>query len=120
MAFSEDICRQFFHDLKAYNIRCFKNIERSDVHVENPELYKSCSSVITRYFIFQEKHPEISDTDMKMLYYKLKIDMIARYFSEYPAASPEDLRPFQIELQNYAKSVKAGDGNDEQLVSTAV
>lgn len=119
MTFTDDICRLFFHDLKSYNVRCFKNIEKSDLSIEDPEVYKSCSSVITRYFIFQEKHPEISETEMKMLYYKLKIDMIARYFSEYPAASYEDLRPFQIELQKYAKSVKAGEEN-EQLVPPAV
>lgn len=115
MTFTDDLSRLFFHDLKSYNIRCFKNIERADLSKQNPEVYKSCSSVITRYFIFQEKHPEVSEAEMKMLYYKLKIDMIARYFSEYPASSYEDLRPFQIELQKYAKSVKVGDDVESKM-----
>ena len=36
-----------------------------------------------------------------MLYYKLKIDMIARYFSNYPNSNVDELKPFQLELQNY-------------------
>lgn len=38
---------------------------------------------------------------MKMLYFKLRIDMVARFFSEYPAGNIEDLRPFQQELRRY-------------------
>lgn len=117
MQSNKDLTRLFFHDLKSYNVRCFKTIEKSNLSDENPEVYKSCSSVITRYFIFREKHPDISDTEMKMLYYKLKIDMIARYFSEYPAASFEDLRPFQIELQKYAKSVKVREEHEQSMAS---
>lgn len=91
----------FFHDLKQYNNTNFKTLETTDLTDENPVLYKSCSSVITRYFIFAERHPEISDTEMKMLYYKLNIDRIAKYFSEYPSSSIDDLIPFQSELRKY-------------------
>ena len=41
-----------------------------------------------------------------MLYYKLKIDIIARYFSEYPASSLSDLAPFQEELRRHDAKVK--------------
>ena len=97
----------FFSDLKQYNSTNFRTLAQVNVSDnDNSTLHKSFSSVVTRYFIFREKHPEIDENTMKMLYYKLKIDMVARYFSEYPAASPEDLRPFQIELQNYVRSSK--------------
>lgn len=97
----------FFNDLKQYNSTNFRTLSQVNVSDnDDSTLHKSFSSVVTRYFIFREKHPEIDENTMKMLYYKLKIDMVARYFSEYPAASSEDLRPFQIELQNYVRSIK--------------
>ena len=36
----------------------------------------------------------------------LKIDMIARYFSEYPASKIENLQPFQDELKRYVERNK--------------
>jgi len=64
---------------------------------------KSFSSAITRYFIFRENHPEITDVDNKILYYKLKLDQVAKYFSEYPESSTDNLIGFQVELKNYVK-----------------
>lgn len=103
---ASNLSKMFFHELKQYNSTNFRTIEKTDVGSDDSTLHKSCSSVVTRYFIFREKHPEISDAEMKMLYFQLKIDMIARYFSEYPAASVDDLRPFQTELRNYVKTNK--------------
>ena len=103
---ASNLSKMFFHELKQYNSTNFRTIEKTDIGSDDPTLHKSCSSVVTRYFIFREKHPEISDAEMKMLYFQLKIDMIARYFSEYPAASVDDLRPFQTELRNYVKTNK--------------
>lgn len=103
---SNDLIKLFFHDLKEYNNTNFKTIEKADLSKEDPKLFKSCSSVVTRYFIFQERHPEISEIDMKMLYFRLRIDMIARYFSEYPASNIDDLKPFQRELQLYIEDEK--------------
>lgn len=109
MLSSTELAHLFFHDLKKYNNTNFRTIESANLAEDDPVMHKSCSSVVTRYFIFAERHPEVSDVDMKMLYYKLNIDRIARYFSEYPSASIEDLRPFQIELQRYAKSKRGED-----------
>lgn len=91
----------FFKELKQYNSTNFKTLLNADLNVDSAEIHKSCSSVVTRYFIFSEKHPELSQSDLKMLYFQLRIDMIARYFSEYPAASLSDLKPFQDELKRY-------------------
>lgn len=105
---TSDLIKLFFKELKQYNATNFKTLANADMHEDDAILYKSCSSVVTRYFIFREKHPEISESDMRLLYYKLRIDMIARYFSEYPAASYEDLIPFQQELKRYVKSLNEG------------
>lgn len=96
----------FFKDLKKYNKTNFKTIERADLSKNDPVVHKSLSSVVTRFFLFMERHPEISESDMRILYFKLKIDMIAKYFSEYPVSSYEDLRPFQQELIKYAKILR--------------
>lgn len=103
MACNQELCDLFFHDLKQYNSTNFKTISRIDLTTIEPTVLKSCSSVVTRFFIFQEKHPEVSEADMKMLYFKLRIDMVARFFSEYPAGNIEDLKPFQQELCRYVE-----------------
>ena len=36
-----------------------------------------------------------------MLYYKLKIDMVALFFSSYPDVDIQLLIPFQLELKRY-------------------
>ena len=110
-----DLINLFFKELKQYNATNFRTIANADASIEDAVLYKSCSSVVTRYFIFCEKHPEISESDLQILYYKLRIDMIARYFSEYPAASYEDLIPFQQELKRYVKSLHGEVDEDDAI-----
>lgn len=95
----------FFTDLKKYNITNFNHLLNANLatHTYDPVALKSFSSVITRFFIFKEKHPEISDDEGQLLYYKLKLDMISRYFSQLPDGSPEDLVAFQKELKEFIK-----------------
>ena len=95
----------FFYDLKKYNSSNFKTLEKADLTKDgdSPIVRKSFSSVITRYFIFREKHPEITDEENKILYFKLKLDLVAKYFSEYPETSTDNLVAFQIELRNYVR-----------------
>ena len=101
-----ELINLFFHDLKSYNTTNFRSIESADVSKDDPVTLKSFSSVITRYFIFCEKHSELSESEKKLLYFQLKLDMIARYFSNYPDNHYEDLQAFQSELVNYAQNVR--------------
>lgn len=103
-----ELTQIFFGDLKKYNSTNFKTIEKADLSQDNPTNHKAFSSVITRYFIFSERHPEVSDVEKRILYFKLKIDMIARYFSEYPDTNLDLLKAFQLELQQYVKDTKGG------------
>ena len=103
MISSKELTQTFFHDLKQYNSTNFRTILKADLSKEDATVHKAFSSVVTRYFIFSERHPEVTDTDKRILYFKLKIDMIARYFSNYPDVSLDELKPFQLELQNYVK-----------------
>lgn len=100
-----ELINLFFSELKKFNSSNFKTLERADLTIDgdDPIVRKSFSSVITRYFIFREKHPEITDVDNKILYYKLKLDQVAKYFSEYPETSTDNLIGFQVELKNYVK-----------------
>lgn len=99
---------QFFADLKKYNITNFKTIEKYDIQ-DDPIIYKSFSSVITRFFIFAEHHEELSLSDVRMIYYQLKIDLIANYFSTYPNTDFTGLESFQNELRAYVNRTKKGD-----------
>ena len=113
MLSSLELTQTFFRDLKSYNSSNFRTIARADLSHDDATVHKAFSSVVTRYFIFAERHPEISDEDKRILYFKLKIDMIARYFSEYPDVNIDLLKAFQLELQQYVKESKGGNTLDE-------
>lgn len=100
-----ELINLFFSELKRYNSSNFKTLEKANLAEDgdSPMVRKSFSSAITRYFIFRENHPEITDVDNKILYYKLKLDQVAKYFSEYPESSTDNLIGFQVELKNYVK-----------------
>lgn len=106
MKTSKELTELFMRDLKSYNSSNFRSILKADLTKQDASVHKAFSSVVTRYFIFKEKHPEISETENKILYFKLKLDLIAKYFSEYPDTSTDNLVAFQIELRNYAKEVE--------------
>lgn len=103
MLSSKQLTDSFFFDLKRYNNRNFKEIERADLTKQDAAVHKAFSSVVTRYFIFKEKHPEISETEHKILYFKLKLDLIATYFSEFPDTTTDNLVAFQLELKKWSK-----------------
>lgn len=119
MLSSLELTRLFFHDLHEYNSTNFKTIARADLSKENATVHKAFSSVVTRYFIFAERHPEISDADRRILYFKLKIDMIARYFSDYPDVNLDLLKAFQLELQQYLKESRSEE-NELQSKSPSI
>lgn len=120
MLSSLELTKLFFKDLKAYNSSNFKTIERADLSKETATVHKAFSSVVTRYFIFAERHPEISDADRRILYFKLKIDMIARYFSNYPDTNLDLLKAFQLELQQYVRENRGEEFNEQQQTALAV
>lgn len=103
-----DLVNLFFTELKKYNLTNFRTIAKADLSRDDATVHKAFSSVVTRFFIFMEKHPELDSVDGKILFFKLKIDMIARYFSEYPASSLDELRPFQLELLHFIKTHSKG------------
>jgi hypothetical protein len=111
----------FFDDLKRYNHNNFATLLNSDVSECSPEIAKCFSSVITRYFIFMEYHREVSETDGRILYYALRLDLIARYFTEYPIGNVDDLKAFQDELYEFVtRKVEGENGRFDELQATAV
>ena len=57
----------FFTELHSYNTSNFKALETADLSIQDAAVYKAFSSVITRYFIFKEKHPEIPESMLNFL-----------------------------------------------------
>lgn len=100
---------RFFIELKRYNSTNFRTLYNAELEDTDPSVIKAFSSVITRFFIFCEKHPELTDVDRRILYYQLKIDMIARFFANYPDTNTDDLIAFQTELKYFVK----GNGGDD-------
>ena len=113
MISSNQLVNMFFKDLKQYNATNFKTIAKADLSKDDATVHKAFSSVVTRYFIFKERHPEITDVEHNILYFKLKLDLIARYFTEYPDTTTDNLIAFQLELLNYIKENKGGGLNEQ-------
>ena len=105
MRSTNELINLFLSELKKFNSSNFKTLEKADLSKDgdSPMVRKSFSSVITRYFIFREKHPEITEVENRVLYYKLGLDKVAKYFSEYPETSTDNLVAFQVELRNYVR-----------------
>lgn len=99
---SDELINLFFKDLRNYNPTNFTSLLKLDFEHGTYKFYKACSSVVTRYFIFCERHPEIPEEDLKILYYQLGIDMIAKFFSEFPASDVENLKSFQSVLKSHS------------------
>ena len=117
MLSSNQLVQLFFKDLKQYNATNFKTIAKADLSKNDATVHKAFSSVVTRYFIFKERHPEISEVEHNILYFKLKLDLIARYFTDYPDTTTDNLVAFQLELRNYLKENKGGDSDEHQNAS---
>ena len=96
----------FFKELKTYNSTNFRTLCRVDLLEGSPIAHKAFSSVVTRFFIFCEKHPELSATDVRMLYFALRIDMISKYFADYPESDMIQLQAFQNELKKYVRATR--------------
>lgn len=106
MRSSKELTDLFFRDLKSYNSSNFKTLEKADLSEYSAVTHKAFSSVLTRYFIFQEKHPEVTEEENRILYFKLKLDLVGQYFSEYPETNTDRLVAFQIELKNFVRENK--------------
>lgn len=106
MVSNQELSDLFFSELKQYNSTNFKTALKADLDKAGDAVFKSFSAVVTRYFIFSEKHPEIPEADKRMLYFKLKIDMVAKYFSLYPDIHVDLLKPFQLEMRSYVEEKK--------------
>ena len=119
MKSSTELTRMFFKELHGYNSTNFKAIAVADLSHQDAAVHKAFSSVVTRYFIFKEKHPELSAEEHNILYFKLKLDMIATYFSEYPDTSTDNLVAFQLELKKYLKEKHAELDEETENVTTA-
>ena len=104
MVSSKELVNMFFNDLHDYNSSNFKTLANADLSMQDAVVHKAFSSVVTRYFIFKEKHPELSEVELNILYFKLKLDLIAAYFTEYPDTTTDNLVAFQLELKKYLKS----------------
>ena len=57
-----------------------------------------------------------NNIENKVLYFKLKLDLVAKYFSEYPETSTDNLIAFQIELRNYVRE----HGAEVEIIKEAV
>lgn len=112
MISSNELVKMFFTDLKKFNSTNYRAIPEADLTEDSATVHKSFSSVLTRYFIFKERHPELSDVELNMLYFKLKLDLVAKYFSEYPDTTTDNLIGFQLELKNFIKESKEDKYNE--------
>lgn len=106
-----DMPKVFFADLKKFNHTNFTNLLKADLSVYSPATAKCFSSAVTRFFIFMDAHPELTIHDGRILYYSIKLDLVAKFFADYPAGNLDDLKAFQAELNQYVVNKAKEDGN---------
>jgi hypothetical protein len=119
---TNELINLFFSELKGFNSRNFKTLRTADLknNGDDPLVRKAFSSVLTRFNIFCEKHPEIDPVSTKIIYFKLGLDKIGKYFSDFPETTPDNFVTFQLELKRYVKSLEESGTNienEEQVVS---
>lgn len=98
----------FFKDLKTYNSTNFRTLLKTDLNAikDMSVVHKAFSSVVTRYFIFREKHAgELTESEFNLLYFQLKIDLISEYFAEYPNSNISTLASFQDQIKDYNRRI---------------
>ncbi len=110
----------FFSELRKYNNTNFRTVLQADLSEPNYIVNKAFSSIITRYFIFIEKHPELSETDIRMLYFQLKLDLLAKYFVDFPNEDCEPLREFQSEVRSYMEKKKEETTSGHEFQTSAI
>lgn len=102
-----ELCNLFLSELKQYNSTNFRTLVTANIKdASDAIVHKAFSSVVTRFFIFKEKHPELTDSEIRILYFKLGIDTVAQYFSEYPEGDINLLVSFQSKLKAYANKAE--------------
>lgn len=115
MRSSKELTDNFFKDLRSFNATNFKTIAKADLSKQNATVHKAFSSVITRYFIFREKHPEIKEEEFKFLYFALSLDLVANYFANYPDTTTDNLIAFQLHLKNYMKEQQHNKQEEKEI-----
>ncbi len=103
---SSNVRDMFFKELKEYNPTNFRAILRSDLSNPGPGIYKTFSSVVTRYFIFCEHHPEVDPVTLRILFFDVGIDTIAAYFAAYDNSDLTNLIEFQNKLIDFCNRSK--------------
>lgn len=118
---TNELINLFFSELKGFNSRNFKTLRAADLknNGDDPLVRKAFSSVLTRFTIFCEKHPEIDPVSIKIMYFKLGLDKIGKYFSDFPETTSDNFVTFQLELKRYIKSLEES-GTKEESENQAV
>ena len=100
----QDLEESFFADLRKFNITNYRALKDADLSKNDARTHKAFSSVLTRYFIFREKHgDEFTQAEYNMLFFQLKLDLIGDYFAHYPESDTSALTAFQEELRRFLK-----------------
>jgi hypothetical protein len=103
-----DYSKMFFDMTRGHNSTNWGKLVVA-IKTETPSLnqptWKALSSLVTRYWLFIEKHPDMSESDCHMLYYILGIDRIGKLISTYPRYSEEDFRSLQEQLRPIIEEV---------------
>lgn len=117
----QDLEEAFFSDLRKFNITNYRALKDADLSKNDARTHKAFSSVLTRYFIFREKHgDEFTQSEYNMLFFQLKLDLIGDYFAHYPESDTSALTAFQAELRRFLKERKSNleeVSNDEEVSS---
>jgi hypothetical protein len=96
-----DYSKMFFNMTRGHNSTNWRKLVaafQDETPTLNQPTWKALSSLVTRYWLFIEKNPDMSESDRHMLYYILGIDRIGKLIATHPRCSDEDFRSLQEQL----------------------
>lgn len=89
----EDRKSLFLHELFKYNKNNYEQLHKStNLDELDINVYKAATSLITRYFIWVQNHPELSEDEVNQMFYILSLDEILQAISEFPQIPVDKLR----------------------------
>jgi len=111
----QDYSKMFMEETRHYNVTNFRRL-RSCLEVPRPVLdqptWKALTSLVTRYWIFAEKHPEMTASDRNMLYFLIGLDRIGKLMACHPRCDDEEFKGLAEQLLSVINEVLSDEQSD--------
>lgn len=84
---------EFLTELFKYNKNNYMQLKRASSEEElDINVFKAATSLITRYFIWIQNHPELPESEIHSMFYVLSLDELLEGIAAFPAIPTDKIR----------------------------